>query len=74
MSACAVMLPAAGRGMRMRPLSDARPKPLLLLNGGSLIESHLRRLAKVCERAVINERHPGPHAFRDFLTRKAGVS
>ena len=59
MSACAVMLLAAGRGMRMRPLSDARPKPLLLLNGGSLIESHLRRLAKVCKQVVINVAYKG---------------
>ena len=54
MNTYAVMLLAAGRGMRMRPLSDARPKPLLSLNGTSLIELHLRRLANFCKRVVIN--------------------
>jgi MurNAc alpha-1-phosphate uridylyltransferase len=44
---------AAGRGVRMRPLSDATPKPLLAVHGKPLIEWHLEALAAGGVREVV---------------------
>jgi len=46
---------AAGKGERMRPLTERTPKPLLDVRGERLIERHLRALAKIgVEDVVIN--------------------
>lgn len=51
---------AAGRGERMRPLTDATPKPLLMAGGKPLIVWHLERLAASGFRdVVINHAHLG---------------
>ena len=51
----AAMILAAGRGERMRPLTDTTPKPLLAVHGESLIERHVRNLVRAgMERIVIN--------------------
>lgn len=44
---------AAGRGERMRPLTDATPKPLLEVRGRPLIEWHLLALARAGVREVV---------------------
>ncbi len=44
---------AAGRGERMRPLSDRTPKPLLEVRGKPLIEWHLEALAAGGVREVV---------------------
>ncbi|UXI67175.1 N-acetylmuramate alpha-1-phosphate uridylyltransferase MurU [Tahibacter amnicola] len=44
---------AAGRGERMRPLTDHTPKPLLHVGGKPLIVWHLERLAQLGVREVV---------------------
>jgi MurNAc alpha-1-phosphate uridylyltransferase len=44
---------AAGRGERMRPLTDHTPKPLLRVRGQRLIEWHLQALAAAGVREVV---------------------
>lgn len=54
------MILAAGRGERMRPLTDHTPKPLLPVGGKPLILWHLEKLAKAgFTRIVINHAHLG---------------
>jgi MurNAc alpha-1-phosphate uridylyltransferase len=44
---------AAGRGARMRPLTDHTPKPLLAVRGKPLIEWHIEALARVGVREIV---------------------
>jgi len=54
------MILAAGRGERMRPLTDSIPKPLLKVGGQCLIEYHIKRLVMAGLREiVINHAHLG---------------
>jgi MurNAc alpha-1-phosphate uridylyltransferase len=54
------MILAAGRGERMRPLTDRTPKPLLPVAGKPLIVWHLERLARAgFHEIVINHAHLG---------------
>ncbi|MEN4053643.1 MULTISPECIES: N-acetylmuramate alpha-1-phosphate uridylyltransferase MurU [Sulfurimonas] len=54
------MILAAGRGERMRPLTDMIPKPLLPVGGTPLIEWHIKNLAKNgFKEIVINIAHLG---------------
>jgi MurNAc alpha-1-phosphate uridylyltransferase len=54
------MILAAGRGERLRPLTDEVPKPLVTVGGKPLIEYHLERLAAAgFGEVVINQGHLG---------------
>src|SRR5262249_8180063 len=49
------MVLAAGLGTRMRPITDTIPKPLVAINGRSLLDHALARLASAgVERVVVN--------------------
>jgi N-acetyl-alpha-D-muramate 1-phosphate uridylyltransferase len=58
---------AAGRGERMRPLTDHTPKPLLPVRGRPLIEWHLLALARAGVRqVVINAAWLGGHLVQQL--------
>ncbi|MCW8906333.1 MAG: nucleotidyltransferase family protein [Sedimenticola sp.] len=61
------MILAAGRGERMRPLTDQTPKPLLKVAGKPLIVYHLESLVEAgIRRFVINHAHLGEQIV-DYL-------
>ena len=54
------MILAAGRGNRLRPLTDKRPKPLVRVGNDTLIEHHIKKIAAAgFESIVINTAHLG---------------
>jgi MurNAc alpha-1-phosphate uridylyltransferase len=64
------MILAAGRGERMRPLTDKRPKPMIEVRGRTMIDRVLDRLvaAGVTE-AVVNLHHLGEQIERHLSAR-----
>ena len=49
----AAMILAAGRGERLRPITDMTPKALVEVDGVSLLEQHLQRLADAKIKTVV---------------------
>ncbi len=61
------MILAAGRGERLRPLTDSLPKPLVSVAGKPLIEYHLEKLALIgVTEVVINQAWLG-HKLPEML-------
>ena len=68
-TAIPALLLAAGRGERMRPLTDTTPKPLLRVQGQPLLYWHLQALADAgVEKAVINTAWLGEQISDHFLS------
>lgn len=60
----------AGLGMRMRPLTDNVPKPLVMLDGRALVDHVLDRLAAAgIERAIINVHYKADLLVRHLKSR-----
>ena len=63
------MLLAAGRGERMRPLTDTTPKPLLVVQGQPLLQWHLQALQDSgVNQVVINTAWLGEQISEYFLS------
>ena len=61
------MILAAGRGERMRPLTDTTPKPLLHVGGLCLIEHHINALVTAgIKYLVINHAHLGDQVVAEL--------
>jgi N-acetyl-alpha-D-muramate 1-phosphate uridylyltransferase len=64
------MVLAAGLGMRMRPITDTMPKPLLPISGRTLLDWGLDALAEVgVEKAVVNVHHLPDQIVRHVASR-----
>ncbi|MEC9248312.1 MAG: nucleotidyltransferase family protein [Pseudomonadota bacterium] len=58
---------AAGRGNRLRPLTDEIPKSLVKINGETLLERHLKNLSKsLFDEAIINLSYRGDQ-IEDYI-------
>jgi MurNAc alpha-1-phosphate uridylyltransferase len=61
------MVLAAGRGERMRPLTDVTPKPLLKVQGKALLQWHLEALTSAgCPKVVLNTAWLGEQIEQTF--------
>ena len=64
------MVLAAGKGLRMRPITDKTPKPMILVNGRPLIDHVLERLAEAgITETVVNTHHLAIQIERHLATR-----
>jgi MurNAc alpha-1-phosphate uridylyltransferase len=65
------MLLAAGLGTRMKPLTDAKPKPLIEVGGRTLVDRVLDKLAaQGVTRAVVNVHHFADQMMAHLSKRK----
>lgn len=61
---------SAGRGRRLRPITDTLPKPLVCIQQQALIDYHLEKLAaSAIQRVLINHAYLGDHIKRHIGRR-----
>ena len=66
------MVLAAGNGIRMRPLTERMPKPLIAVGGKPLLDNVLDRLAATgVETAIVNVHYLGDQIERHLAGRRA---
>jgi len=58
---------AAGRGERLKPLTDQTPKPLLKIQGQSLLDFNLAALGRMGVKRVVINAHHLRDQIRDFV-------
>ncbi|MDX2345673.1 MAG: sugar phosphate nucleotidyltransferase, partial [Legionella sp.] len=64
------LLFSAGRGLRLRPLTDTTPKPLCTINDIALIEYHLTKLSNSSiSRVLINHAYLGGQIKQHLKTK-----
>ena len=66
------MVMAAGRGLRMRPLTERRPKALIEVGGRALIDHILDRLEAAGVTRVVVNVHAFADQMEDHLARRRG--
>jgi dTDP-glucose pyrophosphorylase len=69
----AAVVLAAGRGMRLRPLTDIVPKPLCPVNNVPLIDLRLQRVREVAPDVAVNV-HYGRELMEEHLSGRAHLS
>jgi MurNAc alpha-1-phosphate uridylyltransferase len=74
MSVAQAMILAAGRGERMRPLTDSRPKPLLEVRGKPLMGYHLEAFGDAgFDQVVVNTAWLGEQIEQHYGAQSGGV-
>src|SRR5436305_8189091 len=66
-----VMVFAAGLGKRMRPVTDALPKPLVKIGGRTMIDHMLDRFAEIgVSRAIVNVHYLADQLVQHLVGRR----
>lgn len=73
MSVTRAMIMGAGLGSRMRPLTDDRPKPLVMVGGRSLIDHSLDRLVAAGVREAVVNVHYRAAQLIDHLQQRRDI-